>query len=233
MELDDLYSGLSVRGLSPRTVRICHTVVRQPLEQARRWGLIARSPAVDATPPRQVRTEVAPPTVDQVRQLIDAARDDDPEFGTYLRLLAATGAGAGRPEPFAGATSISSQVSSASAARSPPSTAVPSTTTSTVAGAWRSRASQGLGTSAGASWRRRPGCGGRSLGASGRTRTARCGERFPPQIAAWAKRVHRSRREADRAVARAQHELGQGVRELARLGLSRRDSAAVLGLSHH
>jgi hypothetical protein len=57
-------------------------------------------------------------------------------------------------------------------------------------------------------------------------------ERFPPQIAAWAKRVDRSRREADRAVARAQRELDQGVRELARLGLSRRDSAAVLGLSH-
>jgi integrase len=91
MELDDLYSGLSARGLSPRTVRICHTVVRQSLERGRRWGLIARSPAVDATPPRQVRKEVAPPTLDQVRQLIDAARDDDPEFGTYLWLLAATG----------------------------------------------------------------------------------------------------------------------------------------------
>lgn len=57
-------------------------------------------------------------------------------------------------------------------------------------------------------------------------------DRFPPQIAAVAKRVVRSRREADRAVARAQGELSQGVRELARLGLSRRDSAAVLGLPH-
>jgi hypothetical protein len=56
-------------------------------------------------------------------------------------------------------------------------------------------------------------------------------DRFPPQIAAVAKRVDRSRREADRAVARAQRELRQGARELARLGLSRRDSAAVFGLS--
>ncbi len=57
-------------------------------------------------------------------------------------------------------------------------------------------------------------------------------DQFPPEIAAVAKRVDRSRREADRAVTRAQRELRQGVRELVRLGLSRRDSAAVLGLSH-
>jgi integrase len=91
MELDGLYADLSARGLSPRTVRICHTVIRQCLEQARKWGLIARSPAVDATPPRQVRHEVTPPTVDQVRELVAAARSEDPELGTYLWLLAATG----------------------------------------------------------------------------------------------------------------------------------------------
>jgi integrase len=51
IDLDALYAELSGRGLSPRTVRICHTVLRQAFEQARRWGLIARSPAVDATPP--------------------------------------------------------------------------------------------------------------------------------------------------------------------------------------
>jgi len=91
MELDGLYADLSAGGLSPRTVRICHTVIRQCLEQARRWGLIARSPAVDATPPRQVRHEVSPPTVEQVRALVDAAREDDPDFATYLWVLAATG----------------------------------------------------------------------------------------------------------------------------------------------
>lgn len=66
-------------------------MIRQALEQARKWGLIARSPAVDATPPRQVRHEVTPPTVSEVRDLVAAARGEDPEFGTYLWLLAATG----------------------------------------------------------------------------------------------------------------------------------------------
>lgn len=91
IELDSLYASLRGSGLSARTVRICHTVVRQSLEQARKWGLIARSPAVDATPPPQTRRAVTPPTVDEVQRLLVAAREDDPEFGAYLWVLAATG----------------------------------------------------------------------------------------------------------------------------------------------
>lgn len=56
-----------------------------------KWGLIARSPAVDATPPSQRRREITPPTVAQVRDLLEAARAEDPEFGAYVWVLAATG----------------------------------------------------------------------------------------------------------------------------------------------
>lgn len=91
LDLDGLYADLHARGLSPRTVRICHTVARQSLEQARRWGLIARNPAVDATPPPQRRREITPPTVAQVQQLIAAADAEDPDFGVYLWVLAVTG----------------------------------------------------------------------------------------------------------------------------------------------
>jgi hypothetical protein len=56
--------------------------------------------------------------------------------------------------------------------------------------------------------------------------------RMPPAIAAVAKRANRARREAERAVARAQQEVSSAARELAALGLSRRDSAALLGMSH-
>jgi integrase len=91
IDLDGLYSDLHGRGLSARTVRICHTVMRQSLEQARRWGLIARNPAVDATPPPQRRKEVDAPTVAQVQELLDAAREDDPDFAVYLWILSATG----------------------------------------------------------------------------------------------------------------------------------------------
>jgi len=91
IDLDLLYSELGGRGLSVRTVRICHTVLRQSLEQARKWGFIARSPAVDASPPPQRRVEVTPPTVDQVIDLLEAAAEYDPAFGTYLWLKSGTG----------------------------------------------------------------------------------------------------------------------------------------------
>lgn len=57
-------------------------------------------------------------------------------------------------------------------------------------------------------------------------------DRLPSQIASVAKRAARARREADRAAASAQQEVASAARELAGLGLSRRDSAALLGLSH-
>lgn len=91
VDLDLLYSELSARGLATRTVRICHTVLRQSLEQARRWGYIARSPAVDASPPPQRRKEVTPPTVEHVLALLEAAHDEDPVFGTYLWVKSASG----------------------------------------------------------------------------------------------------------------------------------------------
>lgn len=91
IDLDGFYSELHGRGLSARTVRICHTVIRQALEQARRWGLIARNPAVDATPPVQRRREIVPPTVEQVQALLGAAEAEDADFAAYLWVLAATG----------------------------------------------------------------------------------------------------------------------------------------------
>jgi integrase len=91
MDLDLLHSELSGRGLSARIVRICHTVLRQSLDQARRWGFIAHNPAIDASPPPQRRDEVIPPSVEQVLRILDAAHDEDPDFGTYLWLKSATG----------------------------------------------------------------------------------------------------------------------------------------------
>lgn len=77
--------------LSPRTIRICHGVIRQALEQGRKWGLITRNPAIDASPPRSRHHEIHPPSVDQVIQLLSAAKEYDEDFATYLRVLAATG----------------------------------------------------------------------------------------------------------------------------------------------
>ena len=97
MELDEFYASLRSSGgdrgrqLSGRTVRLCHSVMRQSLGQARKWGVIARNPAIDATPPSARQIEVSPPSVAQVRDLLAAAFDEDDDLGVYLWLLAVTG----------------------------------------------------------------------------------------------------------------------------------------------
>lgn len=97
VDLDAFYVRLAAkRGdkgkeLSPRTVRMCHGVVQQSLEQARKWGMIARNPAADASPPRSRHHEISPPSVEQLVKLLAAAREVDEDFALYLRVLAATG----------------------------------------------------------------------------------------------------------------------------------------------
>jgi integrase len=97
VDIDSFYVRLAAqpgeRGkkLSPRTIRICHIVIRQALDQARKWGLITRNPATDASPPRSRHHEVHPPSVEQVLTLLAAAKEYDEDFATYLRVLAATG----------------------------------------------------------------------------------------------------------------------------------------------
>jgi integrase len=65
--------------------------VSQTLDQARRWGLVARNVAADATVPRSRKAEIDPPSVDTLRGLLDAAVAYDADFALYLRVLAATG----------------------------------------------------------------------------------------------------------------------------------------------
>jgi integrase len=81
----------SGRPLSAGTVRLCDTVVRQALDQARKWGFVAFNVATDATLPRGRKREIKPPSVDVLRDLLDAAAADDAEFGLYLRVMVATG----------------------------------------------------------------------------------------------------------------------------------------------
>lgn len=91
--LDHLYAELVVGGMAAGSVAKVHTILRSALTQGVRWGWIARSPATDATPPKVPRGKLAPPTTGQLRQLLALADDArDPDFGTYLRLAADTGA---------------------------------------------------------------------------------------------------------------------------------------------
>src|SRR5881296_264452 len=57
LHLQQMYSELIERGLAGGTVLNLHLVLAQALAQAVRWGLIDRSPAAGASPPRPRRPE--------------------------------------------------------------------------------------------------------------------------------------------------------------------------------
>jgi predicted RNase H-like HicB family nuclease len=57
-------------------------------------------------------------------------------------------------------------------------------------------------------------------------------DRVPARLAAVAKRAQKARADAERAGAKAQEQVAGAARELTDLGLSRRDAAELLGLSH-
>ena len=63
-------------GLSPRTVRYLHTVLRKALQQAMKWGMVARNVCDATDPPRAVRPHVKIWTPEEARQFLQAAAED-------------------------------------------------------------------------------------------------------------------------------------------------------------
>lgn len=57
-------------------------------------------------------------------------------------------------------------------------------------------------------------------------------DRLPPALTAVAVSVAQARRDAEMAGSKAQRQTIEAVKKLTRLGLSRRDAAELLGLSH-
>ena len=101
-DIDDFYSHLLRRGgrddrpLSPGTVHRVHVVLHRALTQAVRWEWIWLNPAAQASPPRVEPADIRPPSVEQVRRLLDVVRKEDIEFFTYLHLAMMTGARRGQ-----------------------------------------------------------------------------------------------------------------------------------------
>ena len=73
-DLDEIYSTMAVAGLSPRTIRYTHSIVRKALADAVRKGALASNPAQHATPPRARAAKAAERTVwtpDQLGTFLD------------------------------------------------------------------------------------------------------------------------------------------------------------------
>lgn len=89
LHVQELYSRLSERRLSARTIRYTHSIVHASLEQARLWDLIPANPAVGLPLPENAPKPFEVFTAEQARRFI-AAASVDPD-GLVLLVGLATG----------------------------------------------------------------------------------------------------------------------------------------------
>jgi integrase len=91
-DLDALYAEMTDAGRAAATVRLAHAIIAGALAQAVRWGWISVNVAKMASPPTVHQKRITPPTVEEVRKLINAAEGRNPVLAALIMLAALTGA---------------------------------------------------------------------------------------------------------------------------------------------
>ncbi len=95
--LDEFYAasrkggGRGGRPLAAASVIRLHGVVRGALDQAVKWEWLASNPAADASPGEVKKRRVVPQDADDIRRLLAAAAERDPELFCYLFMDSETG----------------------------------------------------------------------------------------------------------------------------------------------
>ena len=97
LDLQSIYRWMSERGLSARTVRYTHVVMKSAMQQAVRWRLLFQNPADGLKVPQQPRNDMRALTIDQARTLLKAAQGT--KYGPVLAVALATGM---RPSEYLG-----------------------------------------------------------------------------------------------------------------------------------
>src|SRR6266567_6226261 len=69
-----LYRQKEKEGLSPKTINSIHGVLHKALDNAVRWNLVSRNVCDLVSPPRIVKPEIQPLTMEQAHKLLEAAR---------------------------------------------------------------------------------------------------------------------------------------------------------------
>ncbi len=73
MDIQTTYQGMIEQGLSPRTVRYTHAVLRCALRQALQWRLLLENPVNGVKIPQHIRSEMRSLTVEQAQAFLSAA----------------------------------------------------------------------------------------------------------------------------------------------------------------
>lgn len=86
--LERFYRAMEAEGLAPATILQCHRIISRALKVAMQRGYVARNVATLVDAPSVTRTEVTPPTMEQVRAILDTAgkRRDAARWAVALAL---------------------------------------------------------------------------------------------------------------------------------------------------
>jgi len=97
LDLQAMYQHMTERGLSARTIRYAHVLIKCAMQQAVRWRLLLENPADGLKVPQQVRNEMRCLTIEQARALLKAA--EGTKYGPVLAVALTTGM---RPSEYLG-----------------------------------------------------------------------------------------------------------------------------------
>jgi integrase len=95
LDIQAVYQRLVERGLSPRTIRYTHSVLRSAMRQAIRWRLLSQDPTDGAQLPRLRRYEMQVLTAEQSRLFLEIAMQT--EYGPVFAVALTTAA---RPSEY-------------------------------------------------------------------------------------------------------------------------------------
>lgn len=89
LKIQDTYNKLTEQGLSPRTVRYAHSVLRDALEQAVKWQMLTRNPCQHVDLPKNQKKEMTILTAGQAKTFLEAAKES--KWYPLFSLLLASG----------------------------------------------------------------------------------------------------------------------------------------------
>lgn len=97
LDIQNLYAGMTERGLSARTVRYTHAILSSALKQAIRWQMLIHNPCEAIELPRAERREMSAFAPSEAEEFLKAAKGN--EHGVIFAFALATGM---RPEEYLG-----------------------------------------------------------------------------------------------------------------------------------
>ena len=90
-DIKEVHTALIEKGLSPSTIECCHWVMSSALSYALEMEVVVRNPVKAVKPPRVIKTEIQPPTVETVNKILQLAKDDEHDLFPALWLTTYTG----------------------------------------------------------------------------------------------------------------------------------------------